>query len=32
MADFERTMNESVKKGIDFYVFTTLINFQAKRS
>ena len=32
MTDFEHTMNESVKKGIDFYVFTTLINFQAKRS
>ena len=25
MTDFERTMNESVKKGIDFYVFIILI-------
>lgn len=30
MADFERTMNESVEKGIDFYVFTVLIIFRQR--
>ena len=30
MADFECTMNESVEKGIDFYVFTVLIIFRQR--